>query len=120
MTYFEEHPGYLGWASRGVILIHADWPAYAVEHGWKYSLISLGQFPRRTQFKLLDDIDQCFLFLVGDNVGGSDKFDERHFHVALWHEDVLELLDLAYISGVSRTTYREWAERRAKELEGLV
>lgn len=29
----EDHPGYFGMTSRGVIAIHADWPMYPFEHG---------------------------------------------------------------------------------------
>jgi hypothetical protein len=30
MSDLDKHPGYLGLTSKGVILIHADWPAMAV------------------------------------------------------------------------------------------
>jgi len=115
----ENHPGYLGWTSKGVIAIHADWPAYAVKHGWRYALMTLGQFPGGTSFRVIDDIDQCFLFIVGLPDDVDDKFDERHFHVALWHEDALELSNQGYVSGVSGLTPQQWAEGQIKGLEGL-
>src|ERR1700730_2941949 len=66
----ETHPGYLGLTSDGAVLIHADWPTYAVTHGWELALIAFGRFPPNTVFVALDagvdDIDQCFLFFVGD------------------------------------------------------
>jgi hypothetical protein len=112
-----DHPGFLGWTSRGVIAIHADWPAYAVEHGPGYAVLQLGQFPSGTRFTLLDDIDQCFLLLVGPVTG--DLYADNRFHVALWHEDVRELLDLGYVSGASQISRREWAKIQATELAGL-
>jgi len=114
-----DYPGYLGCTSQGVLLIHADWPAYAVEHGWKYSLVTLGQFPHGTTFKAIDYIDQCYLFAVGGLREGDDKFDAPLFHVALWHEDVLELLNLGYLLGRSGLMHRDWAELRANELKAM-
>jgi hypothetical protein len=116
----ENHPGYLGWTSEGVIAIHADWPAYAIEHGWRYALMTLGQFPPETVFRGIDDIDECFLFFVGNPDNVEDEFDERHFHVALWHRDAFELFDRGYVSGASGMTPRQWAERRATELAELM
>lgn len=118
MSLFD-YPGYLDWTSRGVLLINADWPAYAVEHGSEYALVRLGQFPQATKFSLLSDIDQCFLFIVGDKPKKGDPYSESNFHVALWHEDVGELVARGYATGASVIPYREWAKRRAAELAGL-
>jgi hypothetical protein len=115
-----DHPGYLGLTSEGVVLIHADWPAYAIGHDWKYGLVNLGQFPPRTRFTLIDDIDQCFLFVVPGRKPIAYKFDDKLFHVALWHEDVLDLFHRGYLAGGSLKSYRDWAVRAAKELEGLI
>lgn len=97
----DEFPGYLGWTSRGVIAIHADWPAYPLEHGWDIALTALGMFPRGTTFRAIDDIDQCLLFVAEINPKEPvrDNFDERNFHVALWHEDLLDLARQGLIAG---------------------
>jgi len=113
------HPGYLGWTSNGVIAIHADWPAYAVEHGLGYSLLSLGQFPPGTKFSLIDDVDRCFLFVEGEPVSESGPLPESRFYVALWHEDVKELAKSGFIFGAENVPYAEWAKRRAAELVGM-
>lgn len=115
-----KHPGYLGITSRGVILIHADWPAYAIEHGIGYSLLSLGQFPPGSCFTLLDDIDQCFLFVLGEAPARGAAFAEQRFHVAVWHEDVRALADAGYLVGGGVVPYAEWARRQINELQGLL
>jgi hypothetical protein len=115
----QDHPGYLGWTSQGVVLIHADWPMYPAEHGWQVALLSLGQFPVDTIFREIDNIDQCFLFFVGNPAEVKDAFDEQYFHVAAWHEDIVDLFRASYVSGASEITREEWIDRRCKELEGL-
>lgn len=111
-----QHPGYLGWTSQGVVAIHADWPAYATEHGVGYALMSLGQFPLGTKFTLLSDIDECFLFVVDNNrLSRKDAYSDSNFHVALWHEDVSALIDASYAVGAE--PYGVWAKRRAAELD---
>jgi hypothetical protein len=116
-----QHPGYLGSTSQGVIHIHADWPAYATEHGVGYALMSLGQFPFGTKFTLLDDIDQCFLFLAGDNRSRKgDAYADSNFHLSLWHEDVSSLVNSTYAVGASHIPYNQWAKRRATELKAFV
>lgn len=96
-------------------MIHAGWPVYAVDHGTDYSLVNLVQFPRGTKFTCLDDIDQCFLFISGDAPPPNAPDLKHRFYVALWHEDVLELIKLGYINGASVITYREWAVREAEK-----
>jgi len=111
-----DHPGFLGCTSRGVIAIHADWPAYAIEHGAAYALERLGQFPVGTRFFAIDDIDQCLLLRVDRSGEYKDDFDHRLFHVALWHEDILDLFSNAWVEGVSGLTPRQWAINRCDEL----
>ncbi|WP_422733913.1 hypothetical protein ACN26Y_28750 [Micromonospora sp. WMMD558] len=112
----EGHPGFLGLTSRGVVLIHADWPAYPLEHGWEIAVISLGSFPPGTDFKRVDDIDQCSLLLAEGYGDYRDPFDERAFHVAIWHEDLLEACDLGLVEGVERLTHRQYETRKREEL----
>lgn len=97
----DEHPGYFGITSKGVIAIHADWPTFPFEHGWEQALLAFGSLPRETSFFQIDDIDQCLLFVAGVTPPKQDPYDSRRFsHVAAWHEDVVELVDRAYIDGV--------------------
>jgi hypothetical protein len=111
----EKFPGYLGLTSQGVIALHADWPIYPAEHGRAVALGSLGQFPRGSVFRLIDDIDQCWLF-VRETMSphSGDPFDEANFHVALWQEDVHELLRCGYIVGAREIT----VERQRRRYEG--
>ena len=117
----EDFPGYLGFTSQGVIAIHADWPMYPAEHGQEVALNSLGQFPRGSVFRLIDDIDQCWLF-VRDNepVVSGHPFGDNNFHAALWEEDAHELLRCGYIVGAYEITFGDWVERQRKRWEGRV
>jgi len=115
-----DFPGYLGRTSEGYAWLHADWPAYAFDPGWSDAIIALGEFPPGTPFNMIDDIDQCFLFVVGNATDIEDKFDKKHFHVALWHEDVRELFNRRYVSGVTFSTPHAWAVHRTKELNAFL
>lgn len=115
VTSFQDHPGYLGLTSQGVIAIHADWPVYPAEHGWQVALETLGNFPEGMLFKQLDDIDRCYLFLGGAPLNKKDLYDERNLHVAIWREDLLELCRRGLVSGVmtekeSVVQFYEWAK----------
>lgn len=111
------HPGFLGFTSRGVIALHADWPAYPQEHGWLLALCWLTSLPPNTEFERIDDIDQCVLLRARLGRGvPSDPFDERHYHVAIWHEDLLELADRELVSNVSPAAESEWCRRRREAL----
>jgi hypothetical protein len=111
------HPGYFGITSQGVILIHADWPMYPEEHGADLALLWLTAFPQSTTFKRIDDIDRCNLFLANVKCSNrSDPFDDRNFHVAIWHEDLLELQHRGCVKGVSRVSERRWEELKRSEL----
>jgi hypothetical protein len=102
----EDHPGYLGLTSAGVMFIHADWPVYAIQHGWFAALASLGMFPAGTVFTLLSDIDRCVLLLANGISTADDPFSGQNFHVALWHEDVLELVRRGFVRGPIGVTAR--------------
>jgi len=81
-----------------------------------YALAALGRFPSGTNFKLVDDIDKCAL-LIADGYGSyPDVYDERYFHVAAWHGDLIELADHGYITGLRGVTEREWEERKRDRL----
>jgi hypothetical protein len=114
-----DFPGYLGWTSEGVVAIHADWPMYPAEHGWLMALRSLGMFPAGTLFSPIDDIDRCFLLGAdGFAPDKDDPFSERNFHVALWHDDVLELLRRGCVQGPTGVTRKVWELNRRLAMEG--
>lgn len=116
----KDFPGYLGFTSQGVIAIHADWPAYPAEHGWEVGLVSLGSFPRETQFVAIDDIDRCVLFLAtGQTKFEANPFDSRNFHVAAWHADLLELASRGLVSGVYAVTELTWRLNQHRDAAGL-
>jgi hypothetical protein len=46
----------------------------------------------------------------------KDPFNSANLHVAVWHEDLLDLSDAGYISGVARSTERRWEYRRRLDL----
>jgi hypothetical protein len=112
----EKFPGFLGLTSRGVVAIHADWPAYPLEHGWQIAVITLGSFPFGTQFKRIDDIDKCALLLAQGYGDYENPYDERAFHVAIWHEDLLEAHRLGLVIGVEPLTRRQYEERHREDL----
>lgn len=112
-----DHPGFFGLTSQGVIAIHADWPIYPEEHGADLALLWLTIFPRSTKFKRIDDIDRCSLFLADVKCSNrADPFDERNFHLAIWHEDLLELQGHGHVNGVSRSAERRWEHLRRASL----
>jgi hypothetical protein len=103
----QHHPGLLGVTSQGVIAIHADWPMYPWEHGWMTALINLSCFPAGTTFTEIDDIDQVLLLdaeKLAPHDAGDDPFSPKRFHAAIWHEDLVELARLGYVTGVEPIT----------------
>lgn len=109
---FSNFPGFLGLTSQGVIAIHADWPMYPAEHGWEVALLSLGYHPPKTIFYQIDDIDRCILLFAGDIQKAKDPFDENSFHVAIWHEDLIQLQSLGFVSGIIALVEYEWELHR--------
>jgi hypothetical protein len=80
----EDHPGYFGITSRGVIAVHADWPMYPFEHGWAEALLALGSLPSATRFFQIDNIDKCFLFVAEEVPAGRDfEYSEAILTIAL-------------------------------------
>jgi hypothetical protein len=111
MSDINKHPGYLGLTSQGVILIHANWPVYPEEHGPDIALIWLTVFPPKTVFKMISDIDRCNLFLAyTKRVKENEPFNKNNYHVAIWHEDLLNLQKHGFIDGVKAITERKWQE----------
>lgn len=117
-----EHPGNLG-SVRGTLFTihHGDWPAYPQGDDFYAPLIQLTAFPPGTDFILVDDMDQSFL-LVADVEGRKleDLYDERHFHIAVWYEDLLEMHRRGMIDGIGPTSERQWVEEYWKRMmEGI-
>jgi hypothetical protein len=115
----DDHPGNLGSVGGTLLtILHADWPAYPEGNGPDFALFHLTAFPPDTEFLEVDDIDQCMLFMA--DVPGSDKenkFNERNFHVAVWHEDLLESCKHGWITGVAPTSEWGWKEAQWKKLK---
>lgn len=116
---FEDYPGYLGLTSAGVVAIHADWPVYATQHGSISALASLCMFPAGTAFSLVSDIDRCVLFLAEDISKNKDPLSEANFHVALWHEDALDLARSGLVSGPVCVTERVHLLNKLRDIEHL-
>lgn len=96
--------------------LDADWPMYPTGYGWELALEMLGSFPEGTDFREIDDVDRCKLLIAGTLKPGQDPFDEQLFHVAAWHEDLVDLHDRELISGVTPMTEFEWDLRTQERL----
>jgi hypothetical protein len=103
----EDQPGYLGLTSKGVLALHADWPAYPVDHGWTTALFHLCSFPAETTFTVVDDIDRCLL-LRADYPTKHPKRKRIEMHVAVWHEDMRDLASRGLVSGADFGNERDW------------
>lgn len=116
-----DYPGFLGFTSKGVVAMHADWPTYPEEHGADIALLWLTAFPKHTAFKCIDDIDQCVLLLADEKVAEhKDLVSPRNLHVAIWHEDLLALAQQGYIEGVVNVSRRQWeVNKKARVLANV-
>lgn len=117
--FLDDHPGYLGWTSRGLRVLHADWPTYPAEHGWRVALRSLGQFPKGSRLTLVSEIDRCFLLLYGDRSQTKDPFDATLVHVAIYSSDAAELHKRQLITGAYELSLAEWVRRLNDEAKDL-
>ena len=67
---------------------------------------------------MIDDIDRCNLFLACiKNTNERKPFDFKNFHVAIWHDDLLDLQKQGFIYGVSAITERKWEELKRISLK---
>ncbi len=94
----EKFPGLLGYG--GIIAIHADWPNYPSGIGWEIALKTLGNFPEGAKFYEVDDIDRCKLLINLNPENIKDCYDEKYYHSAIWHTDLIELHKKELITGV--------------------
>lgn len=88
--------------------IHADWAAYPIGNSWESAMENLSWFDPETKFYNIDDIDGAILF-VGTNPAELKKkeFDphsERYYHISLWHENLIQLHEQGFVSGVKPLT----------------
>ncbi len=93
--------------------IHARWPAYPVGHGEGYALETLCWYPSGTHFRVVDDIDKCFLLVATeylDKNHSGDLYHSSHHHIALWHEDLRRLRDAGCIDGFLPPTAAHFRE----------
>src|SRR5687767_8343696 len=117
MSTLNKHAGYLDPAFQRGIPIHADWPIYPEEEGAGLALAGFTSFPPGTVFKRIDDIDRCVLFFADvKHPQHNDPFNEKNFHVAVWHEDLLQLQEDGFIEGVTPVSGRRWEEIKRSEI----
>jgi len=98
MNGLDKFPGLLGYG--GIIAIHADWPMYPKGIGWEIALKSMGNFPKGADFYEIDDIDRCKLLINVDPQKIGDPYNYQNYHLAIWHEDLIELKRKGFIDGV--------------------
>jgi hypothetical protein len=77
-----------------------------------HALYDMGQLPHGTEFSLIDDIDQCCLFVASGRPSQVDEWSEEAFHVAAWHSDLADLADDWLIDGV--VTASDMETRKAR------
>lgn len=95
---FSSQPGFM-LTDEGFVVLHADWPAYPLQGGYKAALTSLADAGRH--FFPIDRIDECTLFLADkDPTSLQNKFSEDLIHVAVWDVDLKELAFRGFIDGV--------------------
>ncbi|MEO9871178.1 hypothetical protein [Ekhidna sp.] len=101
----------------GMMAIHADWPIYPPGMGWKLALTTMANFPNGTSFYQIDDIDKCILFVDSDPGNLTDVYDYKNYHLAMWHEDLIELQEMSLIEGVRAISDFEFSMIKFKEIE---
>jgi len=111
----EKFPGLLGYG--GIIAIHADWPNYPSGIGWEIALKTLGNFPDGTKFYEISDIDRCKLLINLYPKNLKDPYDEKYYHSAIWHTDLIELHEKGLISGIIKKSEFEFELYRFEEFK---
>lgn len=114
----DKFPGLLGYG--GIIAIHANWPMYPSGIGWQIALKTLGSFPRETKFYEISDIDRCKLLINKNPEKLTDPFESTHYHVAVWHEDLIELKKKGLVSGVAEKSEYEFELLRFEKFRTIL
>lgn len=110
--------GFLGYGN--IIAIHANWPIYPAGIGWEIALRALGNFPIGTKFYEVDDIDKCQLFLNREVDYLANPTDSKLYHVAIWHEDLIELEEKEYVKGVIPKSDYEFRLLKYEDLKNTI
>jgi hypothetical protein len=113
--------GELGNVGSGPVVweaIHADWPAYPGDRSWELSLLRLGDFPAGNEFRCISVIDQCALFVTAIDPKQQDLFGDKHMHVAVRLEELLEMDERGLVNGVLMETEMSPAQVHAKRSLG--
>ncbi|MCP4611740.1 MAG: hypothetical protein GY845_23770 [Planctomycetes bacterium] len=103
---FLKHPGNLG-SVRSLFLAvhHYDWPAYPEGEDFRETLFHFTGFPHGTNFVEVDDGDHSILFVADVSCGRLEKpYHHRNFHVCAWHEDLIEMHNRGFITGIEPVT----------------
>jgi hypothetical protein len=81
----------------------------------------LTAFPARTEFIVVDDIDRSLLLIANVRCGVPSKpFDPRNFHIAVWYEDLIELENRGFVTGIEGVTERKWRQRKWSDVRSRV
>lgn len=115
-----DHPGALG-PQRGSLFTihHGNWPTYPSGDNWLEPLFQFTAFAPGTGFVEVDDIDRALLLVADVPCGQLAKpLDERNFHVAVWHSDLLELQRRGLIEGIVPTTESAWEKLQWEKVAG--
>lgn len=103
---FLDYPGNLG-SVRGSLLTvhHHDWPTYPEGEDFRETLFHFSAFPHGTEFVEVDDGDRSTLFVADVSSGQLSKpYHDRNFHVCSWHEDLIDMHNWGFITGVELVT----------------
>lgn len=117
---FSKLPGGMVYKNGGFEAIHADWPIYPKGHGWDVALLNFANFPRGTIYYEIDDIDRCILFLNIDPAKVKNPFDSKFYHIAIWHEDLIELKEKGFIDGVFQINEYEFQLNQFKKIKKVL
>ena len=100
-----DYPGNLG-SVRGSILTvhHCDWPTYPEGEDFRETLFHLSAFPRGVEFVEVDNCDRSILFVADISSGALSKPYQSYLHVCSWHEDLIDMHNRGFITGVELVT----------------
>jgi hypothetical protein len=104
-------------------IMHAGWPSYPTGDGLVSAVSTLAEYPQNTKFYCLSRIDNCTLYLVNEP-RGKNSYSPEKFHVCLWDDDVVTLIEEQLVVGptlirdaLEPESYRKNIEYPEKYLE---
>jgi hypothetical protein len=84
---------------------HCDWPIYPEGEDFRETLFHFSAFPHGTEFVEVDDCDRSILFVADVSSGKlSEPYHRRNLHVCSWHEDLIDMHNRGFITGVKLVT----------------